>query len=419
MSHAQPKIRGSNLPVLSEFNHKAVFETIRQNSGISRIEISRRTGLAAQTVSNITRDLLREKLVVESGVITGERGKPPVLLRLNPEGRFAFGVHLEPEHITVLLLNLAGNIVARYCPVAVPDAKKTTEAIADIIINAQKDHHIPEDRIGGVGVASPGPLNISTETIVNPPNLVGWRNYPIAAELRRMTGLPVVLEKDVSAACQGELWSSYSENQNFLFIYMGLGVGFGFVHNGEVYRGTSGNEGDLGHIVVEPDGQQCWCGKKGCLTVSADPRSIVTEASRIGLFQEPTHVHEPMETNDCDDIPQLEHCFDALCRRANSGEQACLDLMRRDGRRIGRLVCTLSDALDLDNIVLGGPYWGNLEGLFIDEIKQEVQENSVMRQEHRISVHSAKLGVDVAGIGAASIILNHDLSPRVHSLVFK
>jgi predicted NBD/HSP70 family sugar kinase len=417
MSRSHPIIRGSNLPVLREFNHNAVFENIRRSSGISRIEISRRTGLAAQTVSNITRDLLREKLVVESGVVAGERGKPPRLLRLNPQGRYAFGVHLEPAHIGLLLLDLAGDVVVRYPFQSGLNAKDSIKAIADKILEIQLERKIPLDRIGGIGVASPGPLDMVSEKILNPPNLIGWDDFPIAAELRNRTGLPVIVEKDVTAACQGETWYTDATNRNFLFIYMGLGMAFGFVRKDEVYRGNSGNEGNLVHLVIDPNGPECWCGQHGCVSVSAEPRSIVTEASRLGLFPGPTHVDGPREINDTNDLSELEDSFDFLCLQAKQEIPTYRSFLSEIGRRIGRLVSILSDALDLDEVVLGGPYWSKIDALCLHDVRQEAQKRSIMRHNRTITVRSTKLSADVAEIGAASNILNNDLSPRADSLV--
>ncbi|WEV69808.1 ROK family transcriptional regulator [Bifidobacterium sp. ESL0775] len=418
MTATKPLIRGTNLPALGSYNHSVVLETIRKESGISRIDISRQTGLTPQTVSNIVRSLLKENLIKEGSTVTGERGKPPTSLTLNPEGRYAFGVHLEPEHTGIVLMNFAGETVARYHPQLQKDAASSIKIIADTILKAIENYHIPIERISGVGIASPGPLDAKNQIIVNPPNLSGWWNFPIVDELKKLVRLPVALGKDVTAACQGEAWNTDpATNEDFLFIYMGIGVAFGFTHHGEVFHGGTGNEGDAGHLVVEVDGPECWCGQRGCLTVTTDPRAIVKEAEALGLFKEPTHVHKPQEFNTSDDIVQLEHYFDELCERARNGEDACLKLMHQAGIHLGRAATTFCDVLDMNNIVLGGPYWNKIKDFAIDDILNTVREKAVMRQEHTPMVRSAERDEDIAAYGAASTVLDRDLSPNTNSLV--
>ena len=410
--------KGTNLPAMGDYNRSVVLETIRENSDISRIEISRMTGLTAQTVTNIVRKLLEQGLVYERGLVTGKRGKPRTSIRLNKTGRFAVGVHVDPAQTTIVLINLAGDIIARARPALSSDADEATQTIACTITQLLDDNNVPYDHMGGIGLAVPGPLDIRREVVLDPPNLSGWRDVPITKTLNAAAGFPVLMEKDVTAACHGEAWAANADHdRDFLFVYTGLGIAFGVVKDGEVYQGLSGNEGEIGHIVVDIDGPRCWCGQRGCVAVTCDPRSLVNEAERLGLFTEPTGVDMSREFNGSDDLRRLDSCFSQLCQRAESGDGACESLLRRAGYRLGRAVTILADLFDMEHVIGGGPYWQSLEHFYLDEILGVMQSKAVLRRLHSFTVKSTALGGDIAAVGAASAILDRDLTPRTTSLI--
>ena len=109
------------------------------------------------------------------------------------------------------------------------------------------------DRIAGLGVASPGPIDLDEGTVVDPPLLPGWDSVPLRDALAEATGLSTLMDKDVTSAAVAETWAGGPSGAgSFIFMYMGTGIGCGIVLNDEVVRGTSGNAGEIGHIMVDP-----------------------------------------------------------------------------------------------------------------------------------------------------------------------
>lgn len=412
--HESPFLHGTNLPAVGDYNRSVVLDTIRKAGQISRVEVAHLTGLTAQTVTNMVRKLIDGGLVLEQGTVTVGRGKPRTAIRLNPEGRFALGIHLEPARTTVILINLAGEIIDRDLPILPDDSAGAIAVLARSATLLLEHRGIPREKVGGIGIAIPGPLDAGRGTVLDPPNLSGWRNVRLAHDLESNTGLPVFMEKDVTAACHGQTWAGNGQEtgQDYIFMYMGLGIAFGTVRQGQVYRGRTGNEGEMGHIVVDTSGPACWCGQRGCVAVTCDPRSLVKQAEKKGLFTGPTGVNDPQAFNDSADLPLLDGAFRSLCQRAHEGEDACRDLLVEGAGRIGRAVTILTDLWDMDTVVFGGPYWQLLEDIYLDRVGQVLRRRSVLGQVHDFKVLSTTLGGDLAAIGAASAILDNDLTPR-------
>ena len=408
-----PFLQGTNLTAVGDYNRSVVLDTIRKAGQISRVEVSHLTGLTSQTVTNMVRKLIDSGLVQEEGTVTVGRGKPRTAIRLNPDGRYAVGIHLEPAKTTVILINLAGHIIDRDLPDLPDDSAQAIAALASTVSLLLGRNGIPGKRMGGIGIAIPGPVDARRGTVLDPPNLSGWRNVRLAHDLELSTGLPVFMEKDVTAACHGQTWAGRGEEtgQDFLFMYMGLGIAFGTVRHGHVYQGRTGNVGEMGHIVVDTSGPACWCGQRGCVAVTCDPRSLVKQAEKEGLFPAPTHVQDPRAFNDSADLPFLDEAFKSLCQRAHGGDEVCRDLLLESAGRIGRAVTILTDLWDMDTVVFGGPYWHLLQDIYLDRVAQVLRRRSVLRQVHDFKVLSTTLGGDIAAIGAASAILDHDLTP--------
>ena len=278
--------RGTNAHALGGFNQTVILDTIRRtHDGLSRVEIAARSGLSAQTVSNVSRRLLDSGLIREAGQQILGVGKPRTILKLVPSGGFSIGVHIDPAVFTYVVLDLGGRIVA-HASTTRPDP--VIDGMRDSIDALIETSGVDRDLILGVGVASPGPVDLDLGVVLDPPLLEGWHNLPLRDGLARATGLPVLLEKDVTAAAVAELWMSAGhERDNFVFFYFGTGSGVGLALHHEVVRGATNNSGDAGHILVDPDGPMCTCGRRGCVGQAIMPRTLVEEAIERGVIPPP------------------------------------------------------------------------------------------------------------------------------------
>jgi predicted NBD/HSP70 family sugar kinase len=390
---------GANLPAVGEYNQTLVLDLIRRApEGLSRVELSARTGLSAQTLSNVTRRLADEGLIAEAGKVISGPGKPRTLLKLEPRSRFAVGVHLDPVVDTIVVVDMAGDVVAhdeipRRHGAAPAELIDDVRAAVDRIV---AEAEIPRELVLGVGVAAPGPFDARGGRLLDPPLLPAWHNVHVREDLGAATGLPVIVEKDVTAAMVGEMWFDRSDAlTDAMFLYYGAGVGLGVAIGGAPVRGRTGNAGGIAHVVVDPDGPACECGSRGCLGVSIEPRTLLAEAGYV-----------PTETGDT--RPDL----DRLVRDAAAGGTRAGDVLRRAGERIARALVVTNNLLDVDEVVLGGPVWERLSEVLVDTVSARVTSDPVSTATRAITVRLSRVGADVAAVGAACLMLDGAFAAR-------
>jgi predicted NBD/HSP70 family sugar kinase len=258
-------LKGTNQEFGRPYNRRIVLEYVRLHGPTTRGEIARRVGLTVQTVSTIVRELEEQNYLTSFRENPKGRGLPPALLRINPDGGFAIGVHMTPIGVNAALIDLSGAVVAslhQAVTTASPDnAFKIVGAMVPKLIKLR-----PNGRMLGVGMALPGPFDVESMSFVGPTTMTGWENVAIRERLAELTGLPAFLETDMAAAALGEqLYGLGKDFSDYYYLYFGVGLGGALVHEGRVMRGAWGNAGEIGHIPVVPEGELCPCGNRGCL----------------------------------------------------------------------------------------------------------------------------------------------------------
>ncbi|MDQ1084783.1 MULTISPECIES: ROK family transcriptional regulator [Microbacterium] len=390
---------GSNLPAVGEYNQTLVLDLIRRSpEGLSRVELTARTGLSAQTLSNVTRRLADEGLIAEAGKVISGPGKPRTLLKLEPSSRFAVGVHLDPVVDTAVVVDMAGEVVAHdeIDRVQGASAAQLVAGVGEAVDAIVKRAGIPRARVLGVGVAAPGPFDARGGRLLNPPLLPQWHHVNVREDLGAVTGLPVIVEKDVTAAMVGEMWFDRSDVlADAMFLYYGAGVGLGVAISGSPVRGRTGNAGGIAHIVVDARGPRCECGSRGCLGVSIEPRALLAEAGYDAV-------------SGSDSRPDL----DRLVADAHAGREPAGTVLRRAGERIARALVVANNLLDVDEVVLGGPVWERLAGVLSETVARRVSTDPASTSTRAIVVRHSRVGPDVAAVGAACLMLDGAFAAR-------
>ena len=381
----------------------AILDVIRGAGQISRVELTRQTGLTGATISTVVRRLIDDGLVVEIGHAESTGGKPAVLLSLDPDARYAVGIHLDHAGITYVLANLGGAIVGRWRrPGAGTDAPGTVvDRIGTELTTFVAQVGVDPDRIVGLGVVSPGPLTGSTGMALTPPVMQAWTAFPVADALQAATGMPVMLENDATAAAVGEYWSGTGEASScFAALYMGTGIGAGVMVHGDVYRGASSNTGEIGHICVDIDGPRCWCGGQGCVEAIAGPAAAVASARAVGFALPDIGISED---------------FAALSRAALAGHEPAASIIERSARYVALAAQALANIMDLDRVVLTGPAFAHAGSLYVPAIRAQLDRTFFARTSHPIEVVISTHAAEAAAVGGAALVLQSELAPRASS----
>ncbi|TDC65774.1 ROK family transcriptional regulator [Streptomyces hainanensis] len=380
---------------MGDFNESVIFDAIRREpDGLSRVELASATKLSAQTVSNICRRLLDRGMIHEAGKKSGQGGKRRTLLQVNPAGGYAIGVHLDPAVITYVMLDLLSNVVHRMrrpTPQAV-DQEETLAEMSSAVDTLIERSAVDRGRILGVGIAVPGPVEVGSGSVVEPPLLSGWHRVPLRDYLSEKTRLPVLMDKDVIAAAIAERWAGAAAHSgNFLFFYLGTGSGMGAVVDDVVLRGVSNNAGEVGGLDAN------------CTT-----QALVNEAIERGVLGPDAAPADPREA---------ERSLQRLVALADEGDETAAEIIDGWARRVAHGVCAAATLLDSELIVFGGPIWPHLSRRFLAVVEPFVAGSPFVEKMHDTAVTSTAIGDDVGAIGAACLVLDQILSAQVKSLL--
>lgn len=401
----EPTRSGANQYDLGSFNEAVIIETIRVAGIISRTEISRRTGLTQQSVSRILRVLLQQGLLVEEAQERAERlGKPRTPVRLRSNAAHAVGIHIDPELLTVAVVDLDGTIVRRETVdlAADLDAHRLVDLVAATVTAAISISQVDTASLLGVGVAVPGPIN-ADGTLLDLPLQPAWRGLEIRQLLQQKLNHPVLVEKDGSAAAIGERWIGRSARaRDFAYLYLGTGVGSGLILNGSIYRGLTANAGEFGQLAALRMGE--WDGEGGPrMMAECNPTaSLPVIAAGFGYVE--------TDASATDEAKR----YKAVCKAAAEGDDAARKAVTQVARVIAQGAVGMVDLLDIDLIVLGGPaYEKEIAATLISEIDRAVNSFPIAKGTRTVAVEESMLQTDAAAVGAASTIFHDAFTPRV------
>ncbi len=402
----RPPWMGTNLPRVGGFNRAVVLDAIRSHGELSRVELAERTGLTAQTMSNIVRELIADGLVTENGHAPSTGGKRRVLLSVVPNAYAAVGLHVAPDRVTGVMLDFTGTVQLRGQRRLSPPASPTT------VVGAltRLFHHLVRrsgaaDRVVGVGLAVPGPLDPEHRRMLGPPSFDGWGEVELVDAVQRRTEIPVVMDTDATAAAVGERWAGGNTCPgSFVYAYLGWDVSVGVVLGGQVHRGVSNNAGEIAHVGTGNGNRRCVCGGRGCLDTYCSMRALVADWSEAN--------GEPDALGD----ESVSAQYERLCRLAAGGDSTAVRLLRRSATKLGQALATVVNVLDVDRVVLGGPALRHVDELVRSRVAKVLDEHVWAPHVRPVHVLPALIDADPGAVGAASLVLDQEYSPCLAAL---
>jgi len=240
-------------------NAITLLHLLLKEDGISRVELSRMTGLTKTTVSAIIREFKDSGIVEESNQIyTGNIGKSPIPLHIKEDAIYTIGIHLSRQRVETLLMDTQMNIITSN--IGEDYTRFGPEGIIDsLFININKIMEYAKKKgidIGAVGIGVPGPLDAQTGVVKQPPKLKGWKDIPLGSIVQKEYGIPVWIENDANVCALAEKWLGSGRNiHNFIYILINEGIGAGVIINDELYQGTYDFVGEIGHFLCYEQGQ--------------------------------------------------------------------------------------------------------------------------------------------------------------------
>jgi predicted NBD/HSP70 family sugar kinase len=257
---------------------------LSRNGGMSAAQIARLTGLARSTVSTAVTQLKQSRVVVEVERITvGGAGRPGTLLALNPQAGTCVGVHLGYDDVQVVAADVSHNFIAqrRFAVGVDYEPEQVLNIVRNVFDEFYKDNGLSRQSLLGVGISVSGPVGRSG-TLQRGGILPKWAGLNIKAIFSSVFVAPVLVENESNCAALAELkWGAARGFDNFVMFKMDVGVGGAIVNNGHVITGVSGGAGEFGHVSINPEGELCRCGNRGCLELYASFVKPLEQLSRV------------------------------------------------------------------------------------------------------------------------------------------
>lgn len=370
---------------LHRANLERVVRAVRMAGSLTQAEIARSTGLSAATVSNIVRELKDGGTVEVTPTSAGGRRARSV--SLSGDAGIVIGVDFGHTHLRVAVGNLAHQVLAEESEPLDVDASSAegfdrAEVLVKRLIEATG---IGPDKVIGVGLGVPGPIDVESGTLGSTSILPGWTGINPSEELSGRLGVPVYVDNDANLGALGELvWGSGRGVRDLAYIKVASGVGAGLVIDGTIYRGPGGTAGEIGHITLDESGPVCRCGNRGCLETFTAARYV------LPLLQ-PSHG------------PGLT--MERVVQLAREGDPGCRRVIGDVGRHIGSGVANLCNLLNPSRVVLGGSL-AEAGELVLGPIRGSVSRYSIPSAARQLSVLPGALGGRAEVLGALALVLS-------------
>lgn len=355
----------------------ALLSQLRPGRTHSRLQLAAATGLSVATVSRITRDLVRRKVLLEVGVRRAALGRPTQGLELNGDSGRVLGLSLLYPALRVVVLNLRGEILRRSSVSF--SWNKGVDGVLAPLRKLVRSFVNGGPRLAAVGLALPGQWDPESGVSIQYPRVAAWRDVPIRKHLETWTGVPATLVGYAPAMAVAEQAQRRpAEPRHLVTVEVAENIAMGAIVNGDVLEGASGNAGELGHILADPDGALCYCGAKGCLETLATCSAV------------------------CDELG--ERRYEAAIRRARRGEAPALRLLGRVGRVLGAGLATALNLFNPDVLVLNGRFF-DADELVAAPLRAAIKDHAIPSTLKSLTIEQSALGPLAAPLGAGLVAI--------------
>ena len=353
----------------------------------SRQHLMQLTDWSKSKVISMVSGLMEAGWLVESSALESTGGRRASGLTLSPERGYLLGFDLGVTSLDVGLYDLSLRCIdTRSVPVVrIGDTEAVLEAMHALAVSLRETWKLEKTDILAVGVGVPGPVDVASGMLVDPPIMPNWNRVSIPDEFAKFTPAPVYVDNDVNTMALGELHrrrlASGSGNdplnlgnENFIVVKLGTGIGAGIVTHGELHRGADGAAGDIGHIMVDQRGPHCHCGNVGCLEAYAGAEALSKQAAQgeSEIFSRLLAEKGFLDSHD-------------IAAAARSGDRHANSIIREAGQRIGLVLSGLTNFFNPGSLLLGGGI-SEISPSLLASVRQTVYARSLALSTRNLSI---------------------------------
>lgn len=381
-------LSGTNLERGSSHNLRVTLQAIRLNAPVTKVELAEITGLTPPSITNITRKLFADGLIIEAGRRRGERGQPALKLAINPDGAFSIGVNVDRDHMTLVALDFLGDLRLRIEKnIQFPMPGQVSDFVSCNLDAMRAAGDIDMSRIAGIGLAIPD--DFGRVDLPNRPEGFGIWETTDPRHLLGAHGLEVITENDATAAAIGELQFGYGRvAQTFFYLLVNAGLGGGLVIDGHTVTGASGRSGEIGFLPIGRSRR--------------NPVMLQDVTSLSGLYSHLAEAGFP-------DPGPLDQLSPEASAAASQWIEKAADLLTDP-------LMVINAVIDPDAIFIGGRLPAGLTDQLCDRLALNVRHRGVSLPA-RAPIRRAELSDDAAAIGAAILPFSSRFLPNRTALM--
>ncbi len=378
-------------------NESFVVSSIIENDVIDRTSLSKVTNMSLPAISKIVRTLIDRGIIEEVGTSTSSGGRKPILLKFNSYYRFAIGIKIGLGYANVVVTDFVGNVILRF--VEHFDRSANPEITLRRLLEESKERikysGIEIKKIIGIGVAISGSVDQEKGTLIFS-SILGWENVEMSKIINKVIKAPVVVLNDVKSFTLSQIWKGVKrEHKNFLVVTIGTGIGLGIVTGGKLYLGN-GNAGELGHMVVNPDGKKCTCGKRGCLETEVSFKALVEEIKMQSNLEIDKVISVSRENE--------EDTFLQILRMMKEKDERMFESSFENFKKfLGIALVNLVNIFNPPLIILGGEAL-EFGKYFVKEVSNYVHDNAFNAFGKDVEIVEDTLGEDAWSLGVIYLL---------------
>jgi glucokinase-like ROK family protein len=385
-------------------SEKNLVDLVRRYGGFTKSDLVNFTEYSRTKITSCIDSLLEKSIFKINPITEYTGGRRSRKYCLNGEFGLFAGIDIGATSIDLGIADFSSRLLARHSePASVKDGPiRILGKVCSRLEKMLEENGLRAERLHGIGVGVPGPVDFSLGTLVSPPIMPGWDRFPIIQTIQQWFPLSnVVVDNDVNVMALGEMYQGAGQEvDNLIFVKIGTGIGAGIICEGKIYRGSNGCAGDIGHISVDKNGPLCHCGNKGCLeAVAAGPALAMRTLAAAQAGKSPLLMKMYERNGNC---LRAEDIGDA----AREGDPLAIEIVRQSGQFIGDVLAGLVNFYNPGMIVIGGGV-SNLGDLLLSSIRQSVLNRSLPLATRELLIVFSKMGVDAGVSGAINLILDY------------
>lgn len=388
---------------VKSLNKHIVLDEIRfTTGGVSRIELSRRLGLTRAAVTSIIKELIATGVVREAeNTKNGSTRK--VILEIVAEQGYVIGVDMGATHVMAVVTDYSSNVICeREIEIDIAKGPEICLNLVDKVVRQViAEAGLTLSDIGSVGMGVPGPVLADRGVVSAPPIMPGWDDFPIRESLAQKWGCYVHLNNDAELGALGEWAFGAGRNiSNLAYLKVGTGIGAGLMFNSNIYHGTSGTAGEIGHVTINENGPVCTCGNHGCLEAFAGGKAVVKKAyEELGKGRKSQLV-------GFGDIYQIT--VHDIVTAARKGDLLSQQIIAQAGEYLGTAVASLVNLFNPNIVIIGGSL-AESGDLLLNPIRSTVLKRSLTAASQVVKISTSLLGRRASAMGAVVQALSYCL----------